>query len=76
MNCCKEHLSWLKKDIKKHGKHCWGWCDDADKRFKCDVDGCKNRAFYEVFWDDKPMEDIDLKECVPLDTVKDNMSKL
>lgn len=48
-NCCKRHLSVMRKDGKRKGYEV-GWCDDADRRFKCVYPGCANKAHFEVYW--------------------------
>lgn len=63
MNCCKKHLKWLKKDTEKNGYVVQWYTDDADKRCRCDVKGCKERAYWEVGWGDKSINDI-VKEAV------------
>ena len=55
--CCKKHLRRIKTDTKKVGKVFNGYAD-ADRRFRCDVPDCKERADYECYIGDESWLDI------------------
>ena len=46
----------MKSNIKKKGYTLIGWVDDADRRMRCDIPGCKERPDYEVFFDEEDFE--------------------
>lgn len=52
MNCCKKHLKTMESDIKKKGHEHIMSTPDADGRGRCDYPKCKERAVYEVYWND------------------------
>lgn len=66
MNCCKEHLSWLKRDLKKYGWVVAWVTPDADRRCRCGVEKCKNRAYYEVGYGTESLEERMKGHFVPL----------
>ena len=57
INCCKKHLRRVKSDCKKNKKVLQGTAD-ADKRSRCDVPKCKERAYYECYIGKKSFADI------------------
>lgn len=49
INSCKKHLDKVKRDCKKRSLILQGWTPDADRRSRCDIPNCKERAYYECF---------------------------